>query len=200
MWQLCTYKRIFVFIGFIAVLLIFVPPIESLIYVPCSESFSEIGLIGPEHTTSGYPYHVSQGVEYSIYVDVGNHMGRSMYYRVLVKFQNSSESLPGASEGDPSSSPALYSYDIFLKDGQVWEDSLTFSFANATFGQNMSLIDRMNINGSWKDVGKNTAFDNATGEYRYNLLVELWIYDVPSDTFVYHNRYVSLHLDMMQSM
>jgi hypothetical protein len=184
-------------IGLIGVLLLCTPPIASFARLPTGESLSELYLLGPEHIADGYPHNVTQGIDYLIYLGVENHMGESMYYKALVKFRNASEPLPNIGERTPSSLPKLYSYNIFLKDGQVWEDSLVFSFANVTFGQNISSVSRINVNGVWTGIGKSTVFDNATSEYRYDLFVELWVYNVQNDTFVYHNRYTNLRFNML---
>ncbi|MEM0313395.1 MAG: DUF1616 domain-containing protein [Candidatus Bathyarchaeia archaeon] len=49
------------------------------------EPFSELGLLGPEGKIADYPRVVEAGQPFRLNVYVGNHEGRVMYYRVLVK-------------------------------------------------------------------------------------------------------------------
>jgi len=47
--------------------------------------FSELGLLGPEGKIGGYPRQVAAGMLFTLNVYVGNHEGKTMYYKVLVK-------------------------------------------------------------------------------------------------------------------
>ncbi|MEM1766709.1 MAG: DUF1616 domain-containing protein [Candidatus Bathyarchaeia archaeon] len=49
------------------------------------EPFSELGLLGPSGKIADYPRTVEAGQPFRLNVYVGNHEGRIMYYRVLVK-------------------------------------------------------------------------------------------------------------------
>ncbi|MEM2913694.1 MAG: DUF1616 domain-containing protein, partial [Candidatus Bathyarchaeia archaeon] len=49
------------------------------------EPFSELGLLGPAGKIGGYPKEVVAGSPFLLNVYVGNHEGKAMYYRVLVK-------------------------------------------------------------------------------------------------------------------
>lgn len=64
------------------------------------EPFSELGLLGPENKIGDYPKQVVAGAPFRLNVYLGNHEGKTMYYRVLVKigdnasFINETVSLP----------------------------------------------------------------------------------------------------------
>jgi uncharacterized membrane protein len=144
----------------------------------------------------GYPFNVSAGGAYSVFLGVGNHMGEAEYYRAVVKFRNASEPLPNATEGVASSLPVLYAYNVFLSDGQVWEGALNFSFGDVVFGQNASSVGRMRVNDVWVNVDKNGVLENATNGYFYQVFFELWVYNTVSSDFEFHNRFVTLWLNM----
>jgi hypothetical protein len=50
-----------------------------------SEPFSELGVLGPGMKLTDYPKEVVAGEAVTLYVYVGNHMGKPMYYVVMVK-------------------------------------------------------------------------------------------------------------------
>jgi hypothetical protein len=104
--------------------------------------------------------------------------------------------LPNATSGVPSPLQALYSYDVFLTDGQTWEDALNFSFHDVLFGVNVSSVGRLRVNGAWANVNESAAWDSVNGGYFYEVFVELWLYDAESNSFGFHNRFVSLWLNM----
>src|SRR5271157_3096563 len=95
-------KRVFYVVGLIGVILCFVPTGIKLT-ISSREQFSELYVLSPQHTTQNYPFNVSVGSSYKVYLDVENHMGSSMYYAAEVKFRNASEPLPN--DTVPSSLP-----------------------------------------------------------------------------------------------
>jgi len=66
------------------------------------EPFSELGLLGPGGKIGDYPKEVVAGSPFRLNVYVGNHEGKAMYYRVLVKVGDKSSvvnaSIPLSSE------------------------------------------------------------------------------------------------------
>ncbi len=195
MWSLSSYKVIFIAIGAVGVFSLFIPSVAPFIRLPVGESFSELYLLGPERLASGFPHNITSGTSYTIYIGVSNHMRQAEYYRAMVKFRNASEPMPNTAQGTASSLPALYSYNVVLSDGQVFETPLTFSFSNITLQQNASIVGDITVNGLSNKVNKSSLLDNVTNEYRYEIFVELWIYSGKNGDFVYHNRYVGLYLN-----
>jgi hypothetical protein len=173
-----------------------VPSAMLFVHLPGGERFSELYVLGPGHMAEGYPFNVSAGKDYLVYLGVGNHLGRAAYYEVAVKLRNSTEPLPNATSGTPSPLPALYSYDVFLTDGQTWEDALNFGFDDVVFGLNVSSVGRLRVNGAWANVNESAAWDSVNGGYYFQVFVELWLYDAASNSFGFHNRFVSLWLNM----
>ena len=81
--KLDDYKLIFVAVGLIGVLLIASPAIAGAIRLPGGEQFSELYLLGPNQMAENYPYNIAVGQNYSVYVNVGNHLGSSAYYVII---------------------------------------------------------------------------------------------------------------------
>jgi hypothetical protein len=161
------------------------------------EEFSELYVLDSGHMAEDYPFNVSSGVSYLVYLGVGNHMGSSAYYGVDVKFRNASEPLPNGTV--PSSLPVLYEYRVFLEDGQVWENALDFSFSGVFFAGNSCSVGRVRVNGFEFEMDKTAVWDNESNGFYYQLLVELWAYNQTIEGLSYDDRFVSLWLNMTSS-
>ncbi len=79
-----------------------------------------------------YPYNIAVGQTYSVYVNVGNHLGSSAYYVIYVKLGNQADQLPNGTRGTPSPLQPLYEYRFSIPDSLNWTSLLTFSVTNAT--------------------------------------------------------------------
>jgi hypothetical protein len=195
MMTLNEYKHIFYFVGLIGVILCFTQSFARVLNSTPGEQFSELYVLGPGHTAEGYPFNMSDGEKEFVYLDVGNHMGCSMYYGVDVKLRNESEPLPNGSVASPLS--PLYNYTVFLGDGQVWENTLAFSFSNVVLNGNISCsIGRMQLNNAVVQLDKPAVWDNASKGFYYELFVELWAYNETNGGLIYNDRFVGLWLNM----
>jgi hypothetical protein len=197
MRSLNDYKRVFYAVGIIGIILCFLPTGIELAVLPSQEQFSELYVLGPQRTAGNYPFNISADTSYTVYLDVVNHMGRSMYYEADVKIRNESEPLPNNTV--PSTLPALYEYNLFLSDGQGWESALTFSFNFSSPVDNNIFLNKVQINGINVEVDKTTARDNSNGGYYYQLIVELREYNPKSGKLSYDGRFVTLWLNMTQT-
>jgi hypothetical protein len=198
-WALNDYRTVFVAVVLIGVLVCCVPSVMLFARLPGGEKFSELYYLGPGHMAEGYPYNVRENGSYLVYLGVGNHMGASAFYEVCVKFRNSSESLPNATSGEASSLPVLFVYHVFLGDGGVWEEPLNFSFTGVVFGENVSSVRMIRINDAVVNVDKSAVWDNVNSGYSYQLIAELWLYNATGSNFVFHDRFVTLWLNMATS-
>ena len=54
------------------------------------EPFSELGLLGPDGKIGGYPEEAVAGSPFTLNVYVGNHEGKTVYYKVLIKLGDGS--------------------------------------------------------------------------------------------------------------
>jgi len=87
--DIVEYRGLFVVGSLVLILIMAAPTLGLFIRIPDgSERFSEVWLLGPEGQAENYPFNVSVNESYYVYVGVGNHLGRSAYYRIYVKFRN----------------------------------------------------------------------------------------------------------------
>jgi hypothetical protein len=196
MLKLSDWKNVFAAVGLVGVLLLASPALSTVLRLPGGEKFSEFWVLGPGHMAEGYPFNVSAGESYLVYVGLGNHMGSSACYAVQVKFRNQTDDLPNVTAGVPSPLPIVFEYRVFLQDGQTWERPLTFSFSRVSLRQNQSFVEGISVNGAALEVDKTSVWDSGSSGYFYELFMELWIYNVTTDAFQFHNRFVSLWLNM----
>jgi hypothetical protein len=197
--KLGEYKMVLVAVGLIGVLLIASPSIAAVLPLPAGEQFSELYLLGPGKMAENYPYNIAEGQTYSVYVGVGNHLGSSAYYMVYVKLRNQTDLLPNSTTAAPSPLQPLYEYRFCLQDSNNWETPLTFSVTNASISGNQSLIRQLTINGVKFDVNKPSVWDSNSTIFSYQLVFELWLYNVPSNSVQYNNRFVSLRLNFTET-
>lgn len=200
MLSLMKYRYVFVAVGLIGVVGFSVPSAVMVVRLPGGERFSELYVLGPGHMAEAYPFNVSVGNDYLVYLGVGNHLGNAAYYEVRLKLRNSTDALPNATSGVASTLTVLYRYEVFLADEQTWEDALNFSFSNVAFGANVSSVGIMRINDAVANVDKSAAWDNVNGGYFYQLIAELWLYNATSNGFSFHDRYVALWFNMMSAV
>jgi hypothetical protein len=196
--QLENIRIIFITIGLIGVLLFASPTISLLVKLPAGQEFSELYILGPNHTLENIPFNIKADVTYSVYLGVGNNMGSSCYYTCFVKMGNETELLPNATLGAPSPLPARYEYKSFISDGGTWEAPLTFRVNELTFTDGTSQLSNITINGIELSVNQTSAWNSEKAGYYYNLFVELWIFNSTLGISQYHNRFVDLFLNMTQ--
>ena len=176
------------------------PVIAAFVSLPGGEPFSEMWLLGEGKLLEGYPFSVGENQSYNVYVGVANHLGRSAYYKVLVKFRNQSETLPNVTIGEPSPLPPLFEYRFFLEPGTSWESPLRFSLREVSVEGNLCQVD-------WLDVNRRVFAANRTGVWSaeqqgfyYQLFLELWLCDAANGDFSYHNRFVGLWLNVTDTV
>lgn len=162
-----------------------------------SERFSEFWLLDGLHRTEYYPFVVSEGEEYRVFVGVGNHMGGSEYYMVCVKFRNSTQSLPDLESSVASSLLSLYEFRFFVGDGEVWEMPVTFWFEDVVVEGDVLVVGDVIVNGVSFPVEVSAVEESEGGGFVFQLFFELWRYDVVSESFRFDNRYVGLWLSVI---
>lgn len=173
------------------------PTLALFIRVPSgSERFSELWLLGPSHMAEDYPFNVRANETYSVYVGVGNHLGYSSFYRVYVKFRNETQPLPDASNSTPSSLSELYEFDFVVPENQVWEELLDFTFHIAAHSNDFVTVESLLINDVTFMVNGTALWNVEREGFFYQLFFELWLFNNMSQNFEYHNRFVSLWLNM----
>jgi len=194
------YRTVFAVTSLALVLVAAAPTLSMVVPFPRGgERFSELWVLGPNHMAEDYPFNVRVGEQHSVFVGVGNHMGSSAYYTVYVKLRNQTQPLPNATESTPSPLPPLYEFGAFVVDGESWEAPLTFTLSEASRFENSCLVGRVMINDMVFSVDSPSTWDSENNGFYYQLFLELWLYDVTSRSFQYHNRFVGIWLNVTAS-
>jgi len=171
------------------------PALTLFINMPSgSERFSELWLLGPDKKAEDYPFNVRVNETYRVYVGVGNHLGYSAYYRVDVKFRNQTQPLPDLSNSISSPLSSTYEFRFLLTDGGTWERRLTFSFQGEP-----AFISDVLINNEVFPVSCSSTWDQQRSGFYYQIFFELWQYNVTSQSFRFHNRFVGIWLNVTSS-
>jgi hypothetical protein len=190
--QLTGYKIIFIAIGVIGIIVIASLTFLGSITLP-EDRFSEIHLLGPQHTASNFPYNIAPDQSYTLFVDVGNHQTATAYYLVYVKLLNASDPLPTQNSASPSQ--PIYTYRFLIKQEDTVEQSVDFSISNVSFLNNQTNIGNVHINGVDSAISKSALWNQTRSIFPYILLFELWQYDAQTNAQLYDNRFVSLQLN-----
>ena len=169
--------------------------VSGLFSVPSGEQFSELYLLGSEHTAEQYPYNIVPNQDYTLYLNIGNHVGSLAYYRVYVKFLNASDDLPDSSLGKASPSQPVKEYRFLIMDEKTLETPITFAIANTHISNEQLIVGNVQLNGEDVQLNKVAAWNSTRSEYLYKLLFELWIYNNESTMFEFTNRFVYLPLN-----
>ena len=197
MMRIEDYRTVFAVTSLALVLVAVAPTLSLVVPFPRSaESFSELWVLGPNHMAEDYPFNVRVGEEYSVFVGVGNHMGCSAYYVVYVKLRNQTQPLPDASRSAPSPLPPLYEFRAFVADGATWEVPLTFTFLEVSRLDDSCFVSQMSVNDVVFSVESPSSWDSENDGFYYQLFFELWLYDVKSNGFQFHDRFVGIWLNM----
>lgn len=191
------YRTLFAAASLTLILMAAAPTISLVIPIPRSaERFSELWVLGPNRMAEGYPFNVRANETYHVFVGVGNHMGYSAYYVVYVKLRNQTQPLPDTSNSKPSPLPPLYEFRAFVLDGATWEAPVTFSFSEVLRLENSCLVRRMSIDDVVFPVVSSSGWDLENSGFYYQLFFELWLYDVASQGFEFHDRFVGIWLNV----
>jgi hypothetical protein len=195
--DLLQYKALFLVVTGVLALLVASPVLEKLLVYPQTEFFTELWLLGPQHTAENYPHNITSNEKYSVFLGVSNHLGSCAYYVVEVKFRNKTQSGPDNLNRTHSSLEPLYSLNFFVPDKQTWEMPMRFSLDYSFDEVTHARLNRLRLNDVTVSLqGMSSDFDPQAHEFFGNLVFELWIYDTRTSNFVYHERYVDLKFNM----
>jgi hypothetical protein len=196
--RLHEYRVLFFAVTGILTLLVASPALSRLLVYPRTEFFTEMWILGPSHMAEGYPFNITSGQSYSVFLGVGNHLGYCAYYVVEVKFRNQTQSAPNSFNFTSSTLPSLFNITAFVADQSMWEVPLTFSLDYA-FNETLLRVDfqSMVLNGVTLDLnGYSTSWNASRRMFPGNLVFELWLYNMMSQSFQYHDRFVGIWLNM----
>jgi uncharacterized membrane protein len=123
------------------------------------EPFSELAILGPNMKIADYPREVIAGVPFKIYLYIGNHEGKSVYYRILVKIGDKSSFI---NEKIPLNSSSIIDIRRVLVHNSTWIYPLNITLYQT--GINKRLVFEMWI--------YNETCNNFTYHGRWN---QLWL-------------------------
>jgi hypothetical protein len=191
-----NYRIMFIVIGLIGILLFSLPSMNLIAKSSTSETFSELYMLGPNHTFDDIPFNVKAGQTYLLYLGVGNHIGSVGYYTLYVKMSGANDQLPNSTLGTPSLHSPLYGYKCIIDDGQTWEAPLTFKIESLTFRNDICYMSTITINGIDYQVNEQSIWNSNKTGYYFTLFTELWGFNSTSSTNSYQNRSNHLILNM----
>ena len=192
------YKLLYIIVISALALLVASPVLQKLLVYPKTEFFTEVYILGPEHTAEYYPFNITAGFSYDVFLGLKNHLGNFSYYQVQVKLRNQNQSGADSFNRTSSNLPSLYNIYAFVSDNGTWELPVSFSLNYVSEG-NESQVDLYNLvyNGITLDLSGYVATFDAEREQRLvNLFFEVWIYDDVLGEFRYHERFVGLWLNL----
>jgi hypothetical protein len=146
-----------------------------------------------------YPSNIAVGQNYSVYVNVGNHLGSSAYYMLYVKLANDNEQLPITTPSTPSPIQPLYEYRLSIKDDATWQKLMSFTITDATISQTKAQINTLRINDQTLNVDKTTVWDSNSSKFPYKMFFELWLFNEQTGLVEFNNRYVNLQLNLTKT-
>jgi hypothetical protein len=196
--KLDELRLVFSVVTAVLALLVASPALSRLLVWPRTEFFSEMWLLGPNQMAEDYPFNISSGQSYSVYLGLGNQLGYCAYYLVEVKFLNESESAPDSFKFTPSSLPSLFNVSAFVADQATWQMPLTFSLDYA-LNKTLLRVDfrGMVLNGVALGLnGLSASWNASKSMFPSNLVFELWLFNSKLNSFEYHERFVNLMLNM----
>jgi hypothetical protein len=200
--NLVEHRLTFIVVTGIIMLLVASPALSRLLVYPRTEFFTEMWLLGPSHMAEDYPYNLTSGQNYTVYLGLGNHLGYCAYYLVEAKFRNETQSMPtsfGPVENrTPSSLPSLFNISAFVADEQNWELPLNFSFDyEASLDKSQALFRGLTLNNEVLGLeGFVTAWSATRSVFFGNLVFELWMYNAQATALSYQGQFVDLKFNM----
>lgn len=202
--KLDGYRLTFVVVTAMVMLLVASPALSRLLVYPRTEYFSEMWLLGPNHTAGDYPYNISSGQNYNVSLGIGNQLGYCAYYLVEVKFRNETQSAPSSfgpiENRTPSSMPSLFNVTAFVADKQNWNLTVSFSFdyvVRAFQNGSQVVFHILTLNDEVLNLeGYTTTWNSTRNVFPCNLVFEAWIYNASTSSFQYHARWVGLQFNM----
>ena len=125
------------------------------------EPFSELAVLGPNQKLVDYPRTVVTGQSFHLFVYVGNHEGRIMFYRVLVKLDLGGQT-SNSSDTPPLDITPLASCEQVIQHGGNYTTPISLTLTEA--GLNQRLVFEL-----W-------AFNEDTNQFQYHSrYCQLWL-------------------------
>jgi uncharacterized membrane protein len=173
------------------------PALQRILAPPQTDFYTELWILDSSHSADNYPSNITQGSNYTIYLDIANHLGYCGYYIIEVKLRNDVMPYSGSFNNTPVNLSSLYNLTAFVPNKSTWELPITFSFTYNLNGSQLN-FNEMTLNGAILNLtGYSTTYRaQAPNGFFGNLYFELWLYSSTTGEFQYNDRYVNLPLNM----
>lgn len=192
------YKSLILVVTAVLALFAASPAIQQVTVTPNTDPLTEFSILGVYHNAT-YPFNVSLGQSYPLYLDVSNHLGSYGYYEIEIKFRNQTESGPGSFNQTSSSLAPIGEFSLCVANNQQVELPVNVSFTYQPTPNNAAQLEmqQITVNGFPLSLGQTTiAWDPQRLGYYGNLFFELWRFNDTTNAFQYDQRYVGLWFNM----
>lgn len=192
------YKSLILVVTAVLALFAASPAIQQISVNPNTDPLTELSILGIYHNAT-YPFNVSLGQSYQLYLNIDNHLGSCAYYQIEIKFRNQTQ--PGAgSFNDTSSTLApIGEFSVCAANNQNLELPVNVSFTYQLDPYNATQLDmqQITVNGFPLSLNSTTlTWDPQRLGFFGNLFFELWVFNDTTSAFQYDQRYVSLWFNM----
>ncbi|MCL2432436.1 DUF1616 domain-containing protein [Candidatus Bathycorpusculum sp.] len=191
------FKALFFVVPLILMLLVASPIMQRFLVYPQNDRFTEFWLLGTDQKAENYPYDIAKNTDYRIFLGLSNHLGSISYYRVQVKlFNQSLDDGPDTFKRTHSNLPTLYNFNVFVAADQNVHLPIIFSFDYDLLDPELN-FNSLTLCDDDVDIGDYISLpDSISWDYYACLVFELWLYNGSTGNFQYHERYLSLRLNM----
>jgi len=166
--------RVFIVIAILIVALMVASPVISKYMVPPqTEYLTELSILGPHHNAT-YPFNLTSGDVYPLYLTVTNRLGESAQYQIQVKFRTPTQSAPNSFTQTPSSLPALFDFTFFVEDKESYELPIDISFIYQKISGREAELNELVVNDNPVDTNSiRVAWDSRNDAYLGNLFFDI---------------------------
>jgi uncharacterized membrane protein len=196
--RLLKLKVLIIVVTALLALFVASPALQRVITSPQTSFYTELWLLDSAHTANNYPSNIIEDQNYTVYLDIANHLGNIGYYVVEVKLRNDVMPYAGSFNNTPVNMPSLYNLTAFVPNKATLELPITFSFTyNVQWANSQVNFNQMTLNDAVLNLnGYSTTYrTQAPSGFYGNLYFELWMYN-STGSLQYNDRYVNLPLNM----
>lgn len=193
-----NYRSLILVVTVVLALIVASPAIQQVALTSSTTPLTELSIFGSYHNAT-YPFNVTVGQSYTLYLNVHNRLGSSTYYMVEVKFRNETQSAPDGFSQTNSALPSLGNISFCVANNQELELPITVSFVYNLDSNNPNQLDMqtMAVDGFPLSLSQTTiSWDPQDAGFYGNLFFELWVFNNTANAFQYNQRYVNLWLNL----
>ncbi|XHH09311.1 MAG: DUF1616 domain-containing protein [Candidatus Bathyarchaeia archaeon] len=189
------YRALFFVVAAVLVLAVASPLIEQYASAPKTEPLTELSVLGPYHNAT-YPYNLTSGDIYPLYFTVSNQLGVPAQYKLEIKFRTQEQSGPDSFNHTQSSLPPLTDFTFKVENGKSVELQVNLAF-DYRVGSREANLNSIDVNETSIDMDNlPVPWDYEADAYLGNVFFELYLYNDSTGNYQYHQRYVSLWVNL----